>query len=248
MRFLASFDGRRGEIAIIEHRETGARSYYEDGVFQSQATPDGISLFAYVHLMARLLQSACDVLLLGCAAGSLATMLHCQGKHVTLVDDNPLSFDIARQFFGLPNEVVCVVENFRDFLATKRACFDGIGIDIGAPDMRFDEEFEPYVCRAVRSRLAPGGQISMNIVVSHDIDSEPDRILAMLAAHDLSGWIYDRPGKIGRNAILAAVPGKWPSLGPRLDSGDPHIERLEWHRRRPRLHLGLSQNLLQILR
>ena len=36
----------------------------------------------------------------------------------------------------------------------------------------------------------------------------------MLAADDLNGWIYDRPGKINRNAILAAVPWNWPYLGP----------------------------------
>ena len=34
MRSLATFDGRRGEIAIIENRTTGARSYFEDGVLQ----------------------------------------------------------------------------------------------------------------------------------------------------------------------------------------------------------------------
>ena len=60
----------------MEDRETGARSYYEDGVFQSHAKPNGISLFAYVHLMARLLWPADDVLLLGCAAGSLALCIH----------------------------------------------------------------------------------------------------------------------------------------------------------------------------
>lgn len=242
MRSLATFDGRRGEIAIIENRETGARSYFEDGVFQSEATPDGISLFAYVHLMARLLWPACDVLLLGCAAGSLATMLQLQGKRVTVVDDNPLSFDIARQFFGLPSEVVCVVEDFRDYLARQRACFDAIGIDIGAPGMRFDEQFNPDVCQTVRSRLATKGQIVMNIVASHDIDPKPDRVLAMLAADDLNGWIYDRPGKINRNAILAAVPWNWPYLGPRLDRDNRHIERVEWRCRRERRRLG-TENL-----
>src|SRR5208283_505556 len=116
------------------------------------------------------------------------TMLQLQGKRVTLVDDNPLSFDIARQFFGLPSEVVCVVEDFRDYLAKQRACFDAIGIDIGAPGMRFDEQFDPYVCRRVRSRLATKGQSVMNNIASHDIDPKPDRISAMLADDDLNGW------------------------------------------------------------
>ena len=218
----------------MEDRETGARSYYEDGVFQSHAKPNGISLFAYVHLMARLLWPADDVLLLGCAAGSLATMLTRQGKRVTLVDDNPLSFDIAHQFFGLPRSVICVVQDFRDYLANSRARFDGIGIDIGAPHMCFEEGFDAFVCAAIRERLVEGGQIAMNIIMSNDFDRGPDRMLAMLGAHELTGWIYDCPGEIDRNAVLAVVPGAWPGLGPRLDLDDAHIERLDWHRRRRR--------------
>jgi spermidine synthase len=105
MHCLASFPSRRGEIVIMEHRASGARSYYENGVFQAHATPGGTSIFAYVHLMTHLLRRAENVLVLGCASGSLATMLWGCGKRVTLVDDNPVSFEIARHFFGLPAEI-----------------------------------------------------------------------------------------------------------------------------------------------
>jgi SAM-dependent methyltransferase len=238
MRFLASFQGRRGEIVIMEDLDTGARSYYEAGVFQSHATADGTSSFSYVHIMARLLRRCSDVLLLGCAAGSLATMLSRQGKRVTLVDDNAVSFDIARQFFSLPDNVTCVVEDFHAFLGHGPTCFDGIGIDIGAASIRFDEEFDPHTCREIRTRLAPGGRIAMNMVAEHDIDPVPDRILAMLADDDLRGWIYDRPGERNRNAVLSVVPEKRPCTGVLHDTGAIHVEKIEWKMRCQRLHIA----------
>jgi len=238
MRFLASFQGRRGEIVIMEDLDTGARSYYEDGVFQSHAMADGTSSFSYVHVMARLLRRCNNVLLLGCAAGSLATMLSRQGKHVTLVDDNAVSFEIARQFFNLPDEVVCVVEDFHAFLGREPTCFDGMGIDIGAASIRFDEEFDLHTCREIRARLAPGGRIAMNMVVEHDIDAVPDRILAMLAADDLRGWLYDQPGEPNRNAVLSVVPEKRPCSGVLHDTGAVHVEKIEWKLRRQRLHMA----------
>jgi spermidine synthase len=238
MRILSSFQGRRGEIVIVEDRETSGIGYFEDGVFQSHARSDGTSLFAYVQLMVRLLRPAKNILVLGCAAGSLATMLSRQGKSVTLVDDNPLCFPIAREFFGLPADVTCFCGDFHDFLASDRTRYDGIGIDVGAFDISFDAEFDPYTCRQVRDHLGPHGRIVMNIVAKSDIDTVPDRILAKLAATDLNGWIFDEPGIPNRNAILAAVPERRPCLGLKPLCEDDYIEPRDWKLRRQRLHLS----------
>jgi spermidine synthase len=247
MRHLATFNGRRGEIVILEDLDTGARCYFEDGVFQSHATWHGISLFAYVHLMARVLRRAEDVLLLGCASGSLATMLHYLGKRVTIVDDNPLSFDIARQFFGLPDKVNCIEADFREFLTAGQSHFDGIGVDIGAAEMQFAAEFDLYTCQAICGRLSANGRIAMNIVVHHDIEQVPDRILAMLSAHERTGWIYDRPGEIDRNAVLVVARTTKPCLGPPLDTGGYPVERLEWSLRRQRHYLVSKPNTGKII-
>ena len=243
MQYLAILDGPRGEIVVLEELSTGARCYFEDGVFQSHASPHGISLFAYVHLMARVLRRADNVLVIGCAAGSLATMLYHLGKRVTLVDDNPLSFDIAHEYFGLPRRVTRIVADFREFLIDRQARFDGIGVDIGARGMEFEEEFDIHTCRAIRSCLTPGGRIAVNIVVHHDIDMIPDSIVANLAAQDRTGWIYDRPWEIERNTVLVALPPRQPCLGPPLDSGGFPVEQFEWELRRQRLHLDALPEL-----
>ncbi|MCX7309983.1 MAG: class I SAM-dependent methyltransferase, partial [Afipia sp.] len=237
MQFLANFEGRRGKIVLIQDRQTGALSYYEEGVFQSHATPDGMSLFSYVHLMAQLLQKATDVLVLGCAAGSLATMLHRQGKRVTLVDDNPVSFEIARQFFKLPQDVTCIIQDFEEFLAEQKTCFDGIAIDVGGPAFRFDETFDHFTCRAIRSRLLKGGRIVMNVFAAHDVDPLPDRILAMLAADDLQGWVHDQPGKPDRNVVLSAAPEKSRPRVP-YHPGTNAVEAVVWTTRHQRIFLN----------
>ena len=51
MKLLGRYQGRNGQIEIVECSWDGTRVYFEEGVRQSQATPDGESVFTYVKLM-----------------------------------------------------------------------------------------------------------------------------------------------------------------------------------------------------
>jgi len=51
VRLLGRYQGRNGAIEIVECSADGTRIYFEEGVRQSQATPDGESVFSYVKLM-----------------------------------------------------------------------------------------------------------------------------------------------------------------------------------------------------
>jgi len=97
MRVLARFSGRNGEISVIEELATGARLYHEAGAQQSYVLPGGKAGQTYVQLMARLLGSRGNVLLLGCGSSALATSLHGERTRVTVVDNNPISFELARK-------------------------------------------------------------------------------------------------------------------------------------------------------
>ena len=55
MKLLGRYQGRNGQIEIVECSWDGTRVYFEEGVRQSQATPDGESVFTYVKLMDELL-------------------------------------------------------------------------------------------------------------------------------------------------------------------------------------------------
>src|SRR3954471_12700004 len=129
MRLLARYQGRNGEIDIVECSWDGTRIYFEEGVRQSQATSDGESIFTYVKLMDELLCRSENILVLGCGGGNLATRLARLGKNLTIVDNNPISFAIAQEFFGLPDDLTCMVSDFRHFIYDDGSLYDGIAID-----------------------------------------------------------------------------------------------------------------------
>jgi spermidine synthase len=214
VRLLGRYQGKNGEIEIVECSWDGTRIYFEEGVRQSQATPDGESVFTYVKLMDELLYRSTNILVLGCGGGNLATRLARLGKRLTIVDNNPISFVIAHKFFGLPDDLPCMVSDFRKFIYQDDALYDGIAIDVGGPGFRFNEEFDIETCEAIRTRLAPGGRIVMNVLVTNDIDPAPDRIAARLAGDSLRVWIVDEQGIEDRNAIIACLPGKQLSARP----------------------------------
>jgi spermidine synthase len=208
VRLLGRYQGRNGQIEIVECSWDGTRVYFEEGVRQSQATPDGESVFTYVKLMDELLSRSNNILVLGCGGGNLATRLARLGKRLTIVDNNPISFVIAHKYFELPENLPCIVSDFRKFVFDDRTHYDGIAIDVGGPAFRFKGEFDVETCDAIHARLAPGGRIVMNVMVSNDIDSTPDRIAARLAGENLRTWIVDEQGIEDRNAVIACVPEK----------------------------------------
>lgn len=217
MRLLGRYQGRNGEIEIVESLQDGTRIYFEAGVRQSQATSDGESVFTYVKLMDELLSRAADILVLGCGGGNLATRLAHLGKTLTIVDNNPISFVIAQQFFALPDNLNCRVADFRKFILDDHALYDAIAIDVGGPGFSFNDTFDQETCDAIRARLAPGGRIVMNVMVANDIDPTPDRIAARLAGDRLRMWIIDEQGIEDRNAILACLPERQLNPRPALD-------------------------------
>jgi hypothetical protein len=200
VKLLGRCQGRNGQIDIVECSGDGTRVYFEEGVRQSQATPDGESVFTYVKLMDELLSRSEQILVLGCGGGNLATRLS-------------ISFVLAHRYFDLPDELPCIISDFRKFVFDDRAYYDGIAVDVGGPGFRFTDEFDAETCDAIRSRLAPGGRIVMNVTVSNDIDPTPDRIAARLAGEELRTWIVDEQGIEDRNAVIACIPEK--TLGSR---------------------------------
>lgn len=234
VRLLGRYQGRSGEIEIVECSWDGTRIYFEEGVRQSQATPDGESVFTYVKLMDELLHRSARILVLGCGGGNLATRLARLGKTLTIVDNNPISFVIAQKFFGLPDDLPCMVSDFRKFIYQDDALYDGIAIDIGGPGFQFNDEFDVETCEAIRARLAPGGRIVMNVMVMNDIDPLPDRIAARLAGDSMRVWIVDEQGIEDRNAIIACLPERQLNARSALNDVMRHHQE-RWSIRRGRL-------------
>lgn len=234
MKVIARYNGLLGEIRIWENERDGSRMYLEGDIFQSASTQSGESQFPYVKMMEYFLAPQADILALGCGGGNLATMLARSGKSVTVVDHNAASIDIARQFFGMPQDIPCIVEDFRTFLASCNRQFEGIAVDVGGPGFCFEQQFDEETCRHIARVLAPGGWMIMNMLVGNDFDGATDAIASLLSGEGRTCWILDQPGFTNRNALVACLPQSRKEVNRRrvakLCSADA-----SWMVRRPRL-------------
>jgi spermidine synthase len=233
---LVRLAGPNGEIRILEDPSTGARLYEEGGVTQSCVLAGGEAGVAYVGLMAALMVDAAEVLLLGCGGGSLAGMLYRRGCRVTVVEVNPISFQLARTFFWMPDGVECIRADVRDFQCPHGRTFDGIGIDVGGPQLLYADVLAPATIARLRCALRGGGRITVNLALKTPGDPAPGSITDRLAATGLQVWAFTqdhRASQRQRNAVILASarrekPRELAKLGgddwalARLGSNAPH--------------------------
>src|ERR1700751_5845857 len=109
-------------IVIEQNNVSGEVSYWQGVDHQSHADRNGISLAAYIHAIYGFLRQAGarNVLMIGGAGGTVATMLRKSGVAVTMVDINPAAFRLARDYFHLPDDVACHVADGMQFLKRHR--------------------------------------------------------------------------------------------------------------------------------
>ncbi len=185
---------------------TGAISYWQGVYYQSRADKNGVSLLNYIHALFGLIRQkrAKTVLMIGCAGGSLATMLTREGCAVVAVDLNPQAFLLARQHFFLPDAVDCRVADGFAFLRSTRRKFDAIVLDaFRGGDVASELLTEEFFAQA-KKRLNKGGAVFVNLHIRSDADDAADGVAAHMAASFSTVRILDRPGKKYRNAIVMA--------------------------------------------
>jgi spermidine synthase len=193
-------------INIEEELKTGAIAYWQGDYYQSRADKNGVSLLDYIHAIFGLLQQrhAKHVLMIGCAGGSLATMLTRVGCQVVAVDVNPQAFLLARRYFGLPKTVDCRVADGADFLLATRRKFDAIVFDAFHGGRIASDLMSETVFLQAFKRLHTNGAIFVNVHVASDADKLAERVAARMCAASPEVRILDRPGKRHRNAIVMA--------------------------------------------
>lgn len=209
MIVLEDINTNFGHITITKSKKNGTCTYYQDECFHSEATADGISTCAYVHVMYSIIRQSESrhVLMIGCAGWTLATMLHRLGCEVTVVDINPLSFALARKYFKMPDEIDCILEDGYSHLCGSRTCYDVIVMDAFSSDGTIPEKFttEDFFV-AVKKLLMPLGIVVMNVMVAHDMDLRADRIALNMEAAKVHASLFDWPGRANRNTIVAGGP------------------------------------------
>ncbi|WP_428664155.1 spermidine synthase [Reyranella sp.] len=204
---IARLDSEFGEIEVLEYRARKLFFYVQGGCFQTEADRNGIGLSPYVHAIFGLLKQskAQDVLMIGCGGGCLGTMLAKAGVQVTVVDKNPVAFEIARGYFCLPAAVRCHVADGREFLLGTHHQYDAIVLDAYDGDKIPAHLQTSKFFDLVRSHLdEPGGCFVSNVHALHDLDRAPDRYAATAHRTWRDVRLLDTRGVMGRNALVVA--------------------------------------------
>jgi hypothetical protein len=204
MEILDRFEGRNGQITVAQERKTGARLYVEEGVKQSYVLPGGSAGLDYVRLMVRVLEGAPDIILFGCGGGALASELYNRGCRVTVVDDNPISFEIARRYFWMPSSILCVADGMVEFLEKGPGEYAAIGVDVGGPSFDYESTLTAKTCALLGRRLASGGRVAINIARNWAQDTILTRIADRLFNENLDVRILEEAPRKGRSALIVA--------------------------------------------
>lgn len=207
MLVLEKIDTEFGKIKITRSKSDGTCTYYQDDCFHSQAHSDGVSTCVYVHVLHEIIRQskAHRILMIGCAGGTLATMLDRIGCKITVVDINPHAFRIAKSYFQMPGHIKCVLQDGVTYLEKTRKRFDAIVIDAFNPDNSVPDAFTtaPFF-RTVKKVLTSSGIMVMNVMTKNDKDLRADTIGLNIEAAKMSATLFDWPRKRDRNTLIAA--------------------------------------------
>ena len=207
MALLKQFNTDFGIIRVMRSKQDGGMAYYQNGCFHSQANRHGISVCAYVHVTQEIIRHARarNVLMIGCAGGTLATMLrrlHCK---VTVVDINPMAFAIARRYFRLPAEVRCVRRDGIAYLRAAQQRYDAVVVDVFGSHNNVPRPFTtaPFF-RSVTDILPPSGVMIMNVITANDKDRRADLIARKAEAAGMDVSLFDWPRQKDRNSLIVS--------------------------------------------
>ncbi|MBL8644006.1 MAG: methyltransferase domain-containing protein [Rhodospirillaceae bacterium] len=204
-----------GAVRLVRNRRKGTLTYVQKGGNQSAVDENGVSLDSYIHALYGLALQALarqgqpkTALMIGCAGGTLATMLARAGVAMTVVDIEKAAFTLAKTHFGLPASVKCRVADGLKFMQRTRARFDAVIIDafIGEkiPPQFTGEAFST----AARRCLRKNGALFVNVCLNGRADRTADELALMLKG---TGWagkgsavrLIDQRGPL-RNAVVMA--------------------------------------------
>jgi len=224
---LAEYDSPFGTISIWKSRKSGSLIYQQNGHCQSEGDGNGTSLAGYVHAIFGLIwqSNAQSILIIGCAGGTLATMLARASRKVAIVDINPTAFALAKLYFEFPPSVVCHIADGEAFLAARADTFDSIVLDAYQGDVIPRHLRTARLFQRVRKRLRPKGTVFANVHLTDRADDGADRLARAMAGCWADIRILDTTGLSERNAIVMA--GSVAALRPPTLIFPPIVEAAE---------------------
>lgn len=198
-----------GKIRITRDRD-GTLAYFQNGCFHSQANANGVSICAYVHVLYQIIiqkqwrsKTPKRVLMIGCAGGTLATMLVRAGCEVTVVDINPAAFDIARDYFRMPAQVTCIGQNGLTYIRTTTQRYHAVVVDVFSSENAVPRGFATQgFFSAAKSVLIRGGILMQNIMIKNAQDKRADKFARAMHMAGMQVRLWCWPKEQNHNALV----------------------------------------------
>jgi cyclopropane fatty-acyl-phospholipid synthase-like methyltransferase len=162
-------------------------------------------LDAHIHALygLTLQQAGNNILMIGCGGGTLGTMLARAGKRVSIVEVDPVSFKLAKRYFGLPRNVACHVSDGLAFMQKTRRLFDVLILDAFTGEKIPDHMKGTAFFDAAKRCLRSDGIAMVNVCLERKSDPGADLIAMEFKETGWSVRLLDSPGG-ERNAIVLA--------------------------------------------
>ena len=196
-----------GESPPQKRAQNGAYVYEQGDSCQSEADEQGVSLSSYIHALFSLIcqKRSKRVLMIGCGGGTLATLLARSGIEVTVIDNNPNAFVLARRYFHLPEQVKCAVADGADHLKDCGLLYDAVVLDAynGNRIPRHLQSLD--FLKLVKRRLHQSEGIFLaNVYLHHAFDLTADKMVHAAGTIWRDVGLLDGRGYSNRNAIVLA--------------------------------------------
>jgi spermidine synthase len=194
-----------GTVRLVRNSKTGALLYAQKGGNQTATDANGISLDSYVHALYHLaLQTKPkSALMIGCAGGTLATMLSRAGVRMTVVDIDKAAFVLAKKHFGLPRDVKCVTADGLKYMRRTKAKFDVVIMDAFVGEAIPPQFTDDAFCQIAKKCVARAGTLFMNVCLDGRNDRTADDLASRLKRNAWYVRLIDQAGPY-RNAIVMA--------------------------------------------
>jgi spermidine synthase len=169
-----------GDLVVSDHK--GVRYLFLNGVQQGSMIGD-VSYAKYAYGLERLATIKGipkTVLIWGLGAGVYARAMAEAGSQVTVIEIDPMSEKVAREYFGLPASVKVVIGDARTETLRLTEKYDVIVLDAFSGDSPPFHLLTKEAFADLKGRLAPNGVVVANIVGG--ISGEASRITSSIVA------------------------------------------------------------------
>jgi spermidine synthase len=169
-----------GDLVVSDHK--GVRYLFLNGVQQGSLVGD-VSYARYAYGLQRLATARGipkSILIWGLGAGVYARAMAEAGSQVTVIEIDPMSEKVAREYFGLPSSVKVIIGDARTETLRLAENYDVIILDAFSGDTPPFHLLTREAFQSLRDRLAPNGSIIANIVGG--ISGPESRVVASVVA------------------------------------------------------------------